>query len=311
MSGGSCAERVIRRIAGMEECGDSWSLRAAEIRDLLAVDQAEFYRRIYAAQAAGHPLVGLSAATIRYSQANIWEFVALLELFCGNQTACLLEQAGIFFTHPEQMEILGVFLAAAARAVRSHQVAEEQFSSMLRAFGRYERARDVYLAEYFPLGRLMRQAAGEYCKERSFAIPSLAEKNARRLIEFFFQRHVLEARSVFATVIGNLLRQAAAEGYASAQYAHAGQRRRRGQERDGERGGADGSWENTSPNRVDSTSLQRALRLMELEGRDMSLPVLKVRYKRLMKIYHPDINPKGLRRCQEITAAYSLLLSTL
>jgi DnaJ-class molecular chaperone len=50
---------------------------------------------------------------------------------------------------------------------------------------------------------------------------------------------------------------------------------------------------------------------MNLEGRALSLPLLKAQYKRLMKIYHPDINPQGLRRCQEITAAYSLLLSSL
>jgi DnaJ-class molecular chaperone len=50
---------------------------------------------------------------------------------------------------------------------------------------------------------------------------------------------------------------------------------------------------------------------MNLEDRTLTLPLLKAQYKRLMKIYHPDINPQGLRRCQDITAAYSLLLSTL
>jgi len=38
---------------------------------------------------------------------------------------------------------------------------------------------------------------------------------------------------------------------------------------------------------------------------------LKSRYRELIRIYHPDINPEGLRRCQEINAAYSLLASGL
>ena len=50
---------------------------------------------------------------------------------------------------------------------------------------------------------------------------------------------------------------------------------------------------------------------MNLDGRALNRALLKAQYKRLMKIYHPDINPQGLRRCQEITAAYALLLSSL
>ena len=36
---------------------------------------------------------------------------------------------------------------------------------------------------------------------------------------------------------------------------------------------------------------------------------LKIKYKNLIKRFHPDINPNGLRRCQEINAAYSILVS--
>ena len=60
-----------------------------------------------------------------------------------------------------------------------------------------------------------------------------------------------------------------------------------------------------------SSVLAQARRSMNLEGRALTPPLLKSQYKRLMKIYHPDINPQGLRRCQEITAAYSLLLASV
>jgi len=285
---------VIRRISELEEYGDPWTLEAEEVRDLLGVGGEEFYRCIYAADSRDHPLVSLNAATGSYSQENIWEFVALLELFCGPETEASLQRAGVFFSYPEQMEILGVFLTETAAALRRHEVDAGQFSAMLRTFGRFERARDVYIREYFPLDELIEKASVLYCTERTFTLPRLARANVEQLLRFFFQKHVLETRSIFAVLIDRLLRQAAAEGYAVEDEPM----------RDG--------WERGDAGISDpSAPLQRARKAMNLEGRALSRPLLKSRYKRLMKIYHPDINPKGLRRCQEITAAYSLLLSSL
>ena len=286
--------RVIERIRDIEASGAPWSLGAADIRDLLGVTAEDFYRRIYAAESGDHPLISLSAATGTYGQENIWEFVALIELFCGGETETRLEQAGIFFSHSEQLEILGVFLAEAVVAIRRHNLNIEEFSAMLRTFGSYERARDVYLEEHFPLTGLIDRAAALYCGDRSFGIPELAETNVKRLLRFFFQKHVLEIRSIFAVLIEYLLQQAIAEGYAAEQ---ADDRRKREQTGAG------------VPDR--SSVLQKARKTMNLERKALTLPLLKAQYKRLMKIYHPDINPKGLRRCQEITAAYSLLLTTL
>lgn len=289
-----CLDPIIRKINELEGHGKPWSLGATEIRDLLGVSSEQFYSRIYQAEKSERPLISLASATGSYSQENIWEFVALVELFCGAETEARLERAGIFFSHPEQMEILGVFLQESAAVLRLHQVDTEQFSAMLRAFKRFEKARDVYIGEYFPLQALVDRAAAVYCGRRDFTIPELARANVKRLLRFFFQRHVLEVGSIFALLNFRLLREAAAQGYAKAE--------EQAEERTSEeRGEAE----------ISVPQLQSARRAMNLEGRTLSLGLLKSRYKRLMKIYHPDINPKGLRRCQEITAAYSLLLSSL
>ena len=285
---------VIDRIGELEGYGEPWSLEAGEIRDLLGVSSEDFFRRIYAAESRGHPLISLDSGTASYSQENIWEFVALVELFCGSDTEARLEQAGIFFGHPEQMEILGLFLSETAAVLRLHQVDSEQFAAMLRTFGRFERARDVYIQEYFPLDELIERAAEAYCSARTFTITGLARANAKGLIGFFFRKHVLQARSIFAVLIDRLLRMAAAQGYAREDEPSTDQQERVGS------GASD-----------PSSQLGAARRVMSLENRPLSLPLLKSQYKRLMKIYHPDINPNGLRRCQEITAAYSLLLSSL
>jgi len=210
-----------------------------------------------------------------------------------------LERAGIFFPQPEQVEIMSCFLGEAAGALDRHLPEAEQFSAMLRAFGSFERAREVYREEYFPLEELMERAAGRYCAGRSFGLPALARANARRLLEFFFRKHVLETESLFGPLYERLHEQAVREGYA--------QRAPEPEQRAGGRGRAWGGRPGAGPAEAPDSPVLRARRLLGLEGGTLDLRRLKSRYKTLMKIYHPDLNPQGLRRCQEINAAYSLL----
>ncbi len=293
-SGFVCSpEPVIARIAEMEAAGQAWSLRASELRGLLGLSSADFHRRLYAAQAAGNRLVGLDTAGGRFSQENVGELVSLLELFCGPAVEQLLQQTGIFFPQPEQVEIMGCFLGEAGEALARHLLEEKEFSAMLRAFGSFERAREVYREEYFPLDELLERSAGRYCAGLSFGLPELARANVKGLLEFFFRKHVLETESLFASLYERLHGQAVREGYAKAPP--------RVEERAGRR----------PDRRQADTPAQQARRLLGLESGSLDLRRLKTRYKTLMKVYHPDLNPQGLRRCQEINAAYALLASAL
>jgi hypothetical protein len=284
---------VIARITELEAAGRDWNLKASELRGLLSLSSADFHRRLYAAQAAGNRLVGLDSVGKRFSQENVGELVSLLELFCGPGVEQLLQRAGVFFPQPEQVEIMGCFLGEAGEALARHRLEEKEFSAMLRAFGSFERAREVYREEYFPLEELLERSASRYCAGLSFGLPALARANVRRLLEFFFRRHVLESESLFASLYERLHEQAVREGYADAP-PQAEQRAGRRPDR-----------------RQAETPAQRARRLLGLEGGALDLRRLKLRYKSLMKIYHPDLNPQGLRRCQEINAAYTLLASAL
>jgi hypothetical protein len=280
---------VIDRIAELERTGCAWSLRASEVRGLLGLSSADFHRRLYAAERAGNRLVGLDSASKSYSQENAGELISLLEQFCGPGVEGPLERAGIFFSHPEQLEIMGCFLGEVGEALARHQLLEGEFSAMLAALRGFERARQVYREEYFPLERLLEAAVRRYCAARSFDLPEVARAGVRGLLEFFFRKHVLDAESLFAPLIERLRAQAVREGYVPPQ---AQEEERGGQRR-----------------AVAPTAAVRARRLLGLEGGPLDLRRLKSRYKTLMKIYHPDLNPQGLRRCQEINAAYTLLLS--
>jgi hypothetical protein len=299
----SALESLVERIRLSEESGGEWALSSDEVCDLLGVEPTDFYRRIYAADREAHPLIGLHAAAELFSQENIWEFVALVELFCGRETERRLEEAGVFFSHPEQLEIMGTLVAAVSGAVRRHRVDEEQFSAMLRSFGSFDRARRCYLEEHFSLDGLIEAAVEQYCREREFRIPGLARKNARRLLGYFFQKHALEPGMLLAGASAVLFEQAVREGFAEAAET--------GSYRAGGAGAAQGERARSgSAAGRGSLTLERARRVMELDGRPFSSSELKRQYKRLMKRFHPDVNPGGLRRCQEINAAYALILSS-
>lgn len=292
------AQPLIERIRAQEQTEKAWNLRASEVRHLLGVDSAAFYRLIYAAERAGNRLVGLSAAGERYCQENIGELVSLLELFCGPEVEQQLYAAGIFLPHTEQQELMGTFLNVAAEAVRSHRLETGEFSDMLRAFGSFERARRVYQEQFFPLESLTAEAIRRYSSTRVFGIPELALANAGRILQLFFRKHLLEPEDLFAPLFERLREQAVLEGYAqrpeSAGQPGGRSRTARGAER-----------------KVPTTPVREARRAMGLEGRALDLALLKSRYRELIRIYHPDINPEGLRRCQEINAAYSLLAAGL
>ena len=121
-------------------------------------------------------------ATGNFAQENIGELVAVLELFCGQEAGRRLSEAGVFFDHVEQTEMLQVFHALNAQRVRSHPLRTEEFSAMLRAFGRWQRAIAVYLDEYLPVQSLIDEAVDGYCAGRRFTFPALARANVARLL---------------------------------------------------------------------------------------------------------------------------------
>ena len=158
---------------------------------------------------------------------------------------------------------------------------------MLRTFGSYERARDVYLEEFFSLDRMRDEAAEQFCTRRVFLSPPLALRGARRLLEMFFSRHVLDAHAVFFRVLEDMRRVGVETG------AIGGGRVRR------------------DPPSREEPLVDQARQTLGLDGAQLSAAVVKRAYRELMKRFHPDVNPGGLERTQEINGAYAVLLAAL
>lgn len=284
---------LIAEIQRQDAAGRAWQLAPADLQRLLGLTPEQYYRAIYGAQMAGHPLISLALAAESFSQASILPLVNLLEQLCGAGTESALERAGIFFSRDQQAELTAQFLGAAAHEVGAHRFRADEFTAMLRTFGSAAHARRVYLEHYFDLEDLQRRAARRYCAGREFTIPGLALRNAEGVLRFLFSKHVLRADNLFGALHGAFLAAAAAAGYADD--ARRSARRARRESR-------------AAPPSAPSAADQ-ARKALGLEPGPLTPERLKSRYKQLMKRFHPDVNPHGLRRCQEITVAYSTLVT--
>jgi hypothetical protein len=280
----------------MASTGRPWELRAGEIASLLGIDEPELYRRVYAATLGHRPVLDLSVATGAFGPDNMGELVSLLELFYGPAAERELEQAGLFLTHERRVDVLEAFLSVASRRLSAHVVDARKFSAMLRAFGKYETARDAYLRELPSVDDLVRDAAAAFCGTRSFGIPELARGTVESTLRMFLRRKVLAMDAVLASLLSRLHAQAVREGYV------------RTRPRPAQEGPAGQAREEL----VSATAeRERALRMLELSGRKPTPELLRSQYRRLMKRYHPDVNPAGLERSKEINVAYGLLVAAL
>lgn len=281
---------LIAEIRRQDAAGRAWELAPADLQRLLSLTPEQYYREIYGAQVAGHPLISLAQADESFSQASILPLISLLEHLCGAGAESALERAGIFFSQDQQAEITAQFLSAAAREVGAHRFRTDEFAAMLRTFGNLPQARRVYLEHFFDLESIRRRAAHRYCARRGFTIPDLALRNAEGVLGFLFSKHVLRAEIVFGSLSGAFLAAAARAGYAE----EAHRRERYGQH----------AHREAAP-----SAAEQARRALGLGPGPLTRERLKSRYKQLMKRFHPDVNPHGLRRCQEITVAYSTLVA--
>ena len=281
---------LIDDIERQEQAGRSWRLTPTQLQRILGLSPERYYQEIYGAQMAGHPLIDLSLALEPFSQASAPSLVAVLEHLCGAGAESALERAGVFFSHEQQAEIMADFLTAAAEAVRRHQFQDETFTAMLRTFGRFPEARQVYLDHFFDIDDLQERAARRYCAGRAFTLPDLALANAREVLRLFFAKHVLRRRSIFGSLHEAFHRAAVNAGFAAEERTSSRQRARR-----------------QAPERPERSAAAQARRAMGLGPEPLTARGLRARYKQLMKRYHPDVNPHGLARCQEVTAAYATL----
>ena len=277
---------VVELIARRIDASGRWRVSASELREELGIDALDYYQSMYEAATAERSVLGIGDITGVFSSEGPQVLLAALEVFCGAAAEARLAKAGIFFPHSSRIDIIETLIEATASATARHTFDPDELSAMLRSLKGFEAARSAYIATHFPRERLIDAAVESYCGGRRFDIPSLARANVRRLIEFFFRRHVLSEAALFAGLSERMYSQAVDEGYVKPEGSAGGLTR-------------------------EPDALESARQMLGVAGLPISRGLLRDRYRSLMKRFHPDVNPDGLERAKEINAAYSRLLAAL
>ena len=306
----------------------TWRLRADDIRRLLGLDHAAFYQRVYEAAHRRGGTVEVSTATQTFDPGAAGELVGLLELFAGSEAEIALARLGAFLPHEYRVELTRTLLETAHEWAGRHRVDAATFRQMVRTFGSYERARDIYFAEFFSQDELLQEAATRFAEAFPVGLPELGRRTAAAVLERLFRSHILEIQTVLASVGVRLFEIAVEEGFARRpedEYFEweAGF----GGDRGAGAGGTGGAWSAGDRARADHSAgasggpyaddagadgpasrVAWACSILEIDPRSVTVAAVKRSYKKLMLRYHPDVNPRGLRIAQRVNRAYSVLL---
>ncbi len=278
-----------------DQCVDHGTWRLD--RDALAsrFDPVAFYRALYQ---TGQ--LGVEA----YGPDNVGELSDLMTVITSEPWDRPLRDAGLLLTHEDRIDLTERLVRAITTAVVLHVPEPETFRAMLHDARRFDEALRLYCDTFLPEDAVQKRCVCDYLGvrgvehdvRRAAALGSTAAAYLRQL----FIRHVVDLRSLAAALMEILQTVARHEGYLRAPR-------------------IDDEQSGTRPNghpRGASLADRRdaALRVLGLHGRaDHRVDPRSVRdaYRRLMRRYHPDVNPNGLEMAKRITNAYAEVLGSL
>ena len=278
-------ERLIERLDGRVDRDGRWRIATDDVIDILGMQTAPFWQKVHAL----HDRIDFLEAVDGFCQDSVGDLVTVLEGVGLEGVEEALTRAGFFLPNPLRAEALEELLFAARRQAAAHQIQEEELASMLRFTQDVSAAVALYLKEHVDLASLLAECAESFRLTRGMR--PVGARTVRRYLATLFTRHIVETRTLLAGLEARLRLAAALLGYSSAEEQSESEQSR-------------GAGNSGRPGRTDW-----ALRVMGIAGGRISRTELRARYRQLIMQYHPDVNPAGLERCKDVTAAYSLLIS--
>jgi hypothetical protein len=272
-------EQLAAAVTSRVDGEGGWRLSSEEVIAALAVKPVEYWRALHALRERLH----FEDAVDGFSQDSVGELVTLAESLAGPAAEQSMVRAGLFLPHALRGELIAQLLQGAGDFSAAHQPDDGELASMLRYTGSVRRAIDLYLEQHADLQALIEETASIFARARGMAPPG--RLTAARFLRELFSRHIMEKAALFAGLAGRLLQAALRMGFADPEEQEAADREPR---RDGGR-------------------LSWARQVMGLTGSHGGRETLRRRYRELIMRFHPDVNPSGLERCKDITAAYALL----
>ncbi len=263
----------------------SWTLTRDELEALM--DPVTLYRAVYALK-----LIGRDA----YTPSSAGELVGLLERAVASDAELRMRDAGLFLGHEDRVGLTERFVRHVHRAIVLHVPDPEMFRGMIEQFKRYDIAEQTYCDTYLSMAPIIEACAAEHAKGREGSA-------VHQLTARWYLRTLVERRIIVPADLGpalfDLLRSIgrqegalpgiAADAHGPGPWAAAGEQAERESVEDDRAG---------------------AIVLLELRSSHPSRAEVRSQYRRLMRQYHPDLNPDGLEMAKRINTAYAVLLTS-
>jgi hypothetical protein len=288
-------ENLIRELVRQADAQDgSWTITRDMILDILEIDIREAYSRI---TKGGN--VKLLEERSRFTSAQNGDLVGFLEDLGYSDAGGEFMRAGLWISVELQIEMQRLCIDRISDMRIIHQVQYQTFADMFQEYPRLPVAQQRYLDEFFSIDSILLWAAKEICDAHS-DIDQRAMALLKDLGQELIRRGIIPYRNLFSPLFddlqGFLISAGLLPEYRSPQ----------------EDRSASGGSDEFSSHADDPELTRRRAWAMEVfgirEARAMDRSELRRHYQRLMKRWHPDINPEGLERAKAISRAYAVLL---
>jgi hypothetical protein len=289
----------VQEISSRAEDDGTWRLSIDELSSLTGIPATDLYSAAYRLG----DKVNFSDAVDGFSDETVGELLTSLEEFYETDIEATFTDYGVFLPHDRRLELMANFMAVVQHEARQHEIDQDTFVAMLLHFKSFEESFQTYVEEFFDLEAAIDKTAQFY--RRTCELPQAAFHTARNYLKLLFVRKILQTRSLFVSLRNDLAELAWSAGFVGSKreryytYGNTSYGNARG-----ERFGEDASRGTEAA----EDAVRQALKTMQLRREDLSPSRLKQQYKRLMKRYHPDVNPEGLEMSKRITSSYSVLL---
>jgi len=264
---------LVDMIEARADADGNWHMTVNELIDALQIDIPDIYRRLYERRDMLDTI-----APVSFGPDNVFALIAAVydDLAVGEAA---LARRGIYLTVDARSELADRYVSAVCEDADRHRIRSDDFTAMRRRFGDGPQTVQRYLEHYFDLDSYIEPVIDQFLESRPEMIPRIARRACRDALRLLFVRNVLSPETLLQSVIIRLRRELpGAEAAASPQY---------------------------------DPELRASLDDLGLSHVPSTIDELKRIYRTLMKTYHPDVNPQGLRLSQRITRAYTFVSAAL
>lgn len=285
---------VIRLITDRLTETGRWTLKTEELEGF--IDPVTLYRAVYECGLIGQDVFGPESAG---------ELVSLMERAGHENAEKTFRESGVFLSHEDRMDLTELFVRRLRQAAVLHLPDPEIFRSMLSQFRRYDLAESAYCENFLPVAPVVRDCASEFSSHPRFAVAATAQLTTAWYLQTLVDRQIV-VLSDLAPALFELLRAVGRQEGALPPLGQGGESRR-GAGRSGDGRAGSGADDSAASNQ---RLIAEALKTLELPRAVPTKAQVQANYRRLIRRYHPDVNPRGLEMAKRVNAAYALLVTT-